>query len=183
MARCVRNERESRSVFYGAMISESRSSPSSGPPSPWPFSAGRMSRGRTAPWPQYGGQCGTGRSTSIAEHDAGSGRGRYSALLGVVAGADHIGRHGLPFGAADRRRLLGRRTAHAAEAYLHLHCRSSSPGLPHHLRAADFTDRVALFRVDQPDARARSTLWAVVAWLFATGAQLFGVALLPARRS
>ena len=63
---------------------------------------------------------------------------------------DHFGRHGLPLGAADRRRLYGRRAAEPAQTHLHqrsaLRCRSRN-----HILSA-FSDNVELFRVDEPDA-------------------------------
>ncbi len=167
MARCMRNERESRSVFYGAMISEHHR-PRLGRRCHGLFRRGAC-RGAELAQSATGGQA----AVNIISNTTLGIAGRYSALLRRRGGPDHIGRHGLPFGTADRRRHLPHRTAHAVEAF-RSPCRSSSPA-PHH--AGRFHRRVALFRMDQPDAR-HVVLWAVVVWL-RREAQLF-VALLPA---
>ena len=54
------------------------------------------------------------------QQDAGPGAGRLRDLRrGGLR--HHLGRHGLPFRAADRRRLHGRRAAHAAQTHLYLY--------------------------------------------------------------
>ena len=144
MARCVRNERECRSGLLRRDDLRKHHRPHLGRRRHGLFRRGACAEalaanGNSAAW-----------AVNIISNTTLGIAGGILALLGVVAAPDHIGRHGLPFGTADRRRHLPHRTAHAVEAFRHRPA-ALRRRLPHH--AGRFHRRVALFRMDQPDAR------------------------------
>ena len=145
MARCVGNERACRSVFYGAMISESIIALI------WAAVAMAFFGGAgelSAALGEHGG------SAAWAVDTISNGMlgvvGGVLALLGVVAAPHHLGRYGLPLGAAHHRRHAAPRTTEQTQTILYLHSSLCGGVLDY---AGRFRRRVALLRLDQTDAR------------------------------
>lgn len=138
MARCVGNERACRSVFYGAMISESIIALI------WAAVAMAFFGGA---W-RTRGQRRMGRRHHLERH-AGR-RGRRAGAAGRRGCPHHLGRYGLPLGAAHHRRHAAPRTTEQTQTILYLHSSLCGGVLDY---AGRFRRRVALLRLDQPDAR------------------------------